>query len=162
MQPTPEPIDDALISRALRRRPRAAHKGDFGRVLIVGGGRGMPGAVRLCGEACLRSGAGLVTAATSPGHIAAVVAGRPELICHEVQTAAMLQPLLDAANVIVIGPGLGRDEWAQEMFDAAMRSDRPLVVDADALNLLAERPYRSNDWVLTPHPGEAARLLGLS
>lgn len=133
----------------------------------------MPGAVRLSGEACLRSGAGLVTVATHPGNAAAVVPGRPELMCHEVSTAAELKPLIDAADIVAIGPGLGRDEWACTMFGAVLESDKPLVVDADGLNLLSgqhgaraidpallSRPCRNR--VLTPHPGEAARLLGKS
>ena len=143
----------------LAPRKRNAHKGDFGHVLIVGGGPGMSGAVRLCGEAALRSGAGLVSVATHPSHHAMITAGRPELMCHAVDSAADLVPLLARTTVIAIGPGLGTGEWSRAMFDAVMQSDLPLVIDADALNLLSRSAVRKPDWILTPHPGEAARLL---
>ncbi len=160
-QPAAERLEVSLLSKRLQPRWRSAHKGDFGRVLIVGGGAGMPGAVRLCGEACLRSGAGLVTVATRREHVAAVVAARPELICHGVDDASELRALIEAADILVIGPGLGRDAWAHALFDAVMASDKPAVIDADGLNILAERggAQRSDRWILTPHPGEAARLL---
>jgi NAD(P)H-hydrate epimerase len=74
---------------------------------------------------------------------------------------AALRPMLRQASVIAIGPGLGRDEWALGLWAAAFAAKRPLVVDADALRLLATEPIRRDDWVLTPHPGEAAALLGL-
>jgi len=122
----------------------------------------MPGAVRLAGEAALRAGAGLVTVATLPDHLPVVLAGRPELICRGVRKDKELQPLLERADIIALGPGLAQDDWSQQMFRAALASGRPLVLDADALNLLAGKPVRRDDWVLTPHPGEAARLLGTS
>lgn len=143
----------------LRPRPRNAHKGAFGHVLVVGGGPGMPGAARLCGEAALRTGAGLVTLATHPDHAAVINAARPELLAYGVRDAKDLAPLFERAAVIALGPGLGRDVWARTVFRAALGAGRPLVVDADGLNLLAESPSRREDWVLTPHPGEAGRLL---
>ena len=152
-------IDDDAINSSLPPRKRNAHKGDFGHVLIVGGGPGMSGAVRLCGEAALRTGAGLVSVATHPSHHAIVSAGRPELMCHAVQSADDLAPLLARASVIALGPGLGRGAWSQTMFDAVMQSELPMVIDADALNILGESDVRRPDWILTPHPGEAARLL---
>jgi len=152
-------IDSGLIGSLLPRRSRNAHKGDFGHVLIVGGGPGMPGAVRLCGEAALRSGAGLVSIATHPSHHATIASGRPELMCLPVASAAELAPLIARATTIAIGPGLGSGDWSRTMFDAVMESTVPLVVDADALNLLCKSGLRRPDWVLTPHPGEAARLL---
>lgn len=161
-EPLVRRIDESLLARCLLPRRRDTHKGNFGRVLIVGGGRGMPGAVRLSGEACLRAGAGLVTVATRAENVAAIVSGRPELICHGVETAEELRPLLEAATVIVVGPGLGTDEWAQAMFKQAIATGKPTVVDADGLNLLAADPSlatRVANRVLTPHPGEAARLL---
>jgi NAD(P)H-hydrate epimerase len=131
-----------------------------GRVLLVGGGEGMPGAIRLAGEAALRAGAGLVTVATWPAHAAAIAMARPELICIGCPDAATLAPLLEAADVVAVGPGLGRSPWAEALATATFASDRPLVADADALNLLAAAPRRRSAWCLTPHPGEAARLLG--
>lgn len=160
-RPVAERMMDASIGQLLPRRARTAHKGDHGRVLIVGGGLGMPGAARLAGEACLRAGAGLVTIATRTVNVPAIVGSRPELICHGVEDAVAIDPLIEKADAIAIGPGLGLDAWAKTLFDRVMASARPLLIDADALTLLAAKPMRRDDWVLTPHPGEAARLLGV-
>ena len=162
-KPGLERIVDAEILQALPRRPRAAHKGNFGRVLIIGSGVGMPGATRLSGEACLRVGAGLVTVAVAPENVAAISAGRPELICLHLTGASVLAEAIEKAEVIAIGPGLGRTPWASEALEAVLATDKPLVVDADALNLIAEKgPVRRDNWILTPHPGEAGRLLDIS
>ena len=159
--PVMERLLESDITRALPRRARAAHKGVFGRVLIVGGTAGMAGAVRLAGEASLRCGAGLVTVATAPENVTAVVAGRPELICQGVRGADELAPLLAAASVVAVGPGLGTTAWSRGVLDVVLSCGKPLVIDADAINILAhsERlpPAQS---ILTPHPGEAGRLLG--
>ncbi|MGI9262268.1 MAG: NAD(P)H-hydrate dehydratase, partial [Woeseiaceae bacterium] len=154
-------IDDNILRKALPRRKRSAHKGKFGHVVVVGGGPGMPGAVRLCGEAALRTGAGLVSIATHPDHSEQVPAGRPELMCHAVKHAADLEPLLDKATVVAVGPGLGQDEWAKEMLGAVLAVELPVVIDADALNLLADIETEHKDLILTPHPGEAGTLLGI-
>jgi NAD(P)H-hydrate epimerase len=160
-RPLLQRLSEGEIARALPPRGRAANKGDFGRVLIVGGGPGMPGAVRLAGESCLRVGAGLVTVATARDNLNAVVAGRPELIVHAVEEAAALEPLLGSADVVAVGPGLGQSTWAASMFEGVLGCGKPLLIDADALNLLAKsaRPAPARS-VLTPHPGEAGRLLG--
>jgi hydroxyethylthiazole kinase-like uncharacterized protein yjeF len=160
--PRIERILESEIQHVLPRRARSSHKGDFGRVLIVGGGAGMPGATRLAGEACLRVGAGLVTVAVAPENVAAIVAGRPELICVPLTSSEALSEPVERADVIAIGPGLGRTPWARSALEVVMRAGKPLVVDADALNIIAESggPARE-DWILTPHPGEAGRLLGL-
>jgi ADP-dependent NAD(P)H-hydrate dehydratase / NAD(P)H-hydrate epimerase len=156
-------IVEAEIHAALPRRPRASNKGDFGRVLIVGSGSGMPGAARMAGEASLRVGAGLVTVAVAPENVAAIAAGRPELICIGVKEEGVLDEALSRADVIAVGPGLGRTPWSRAALRAALTSGKPLVVDADALNLLAESTVATReDWILTPHPGEAGRLLGAS
>jgi NAD(P)H-hydrate epimerase len=144
----------------LPRRARDAHKGAGGRVLVIGGDRGMPGAVRMAGEAACRTGAGLVTIATHPAHAAALNIGRPELIVYGVEDKQALGILLARADCVALGPGLGQGDWGQQALAAALESTRPLVVDADALNLLARDPWHREDWVLTPHPGEAARLIG--
>lgn len=146
-------------------RPHHGHKSQFGRVLVVGGGPGMPGAVRLAGEAALRVGAGLVTVATLGAHQSIVVGARPELMCLAIDDAAMLADLLPAFDVIAVGPGLGTGEWSRVALWTVLshcRHEQGLVVDADALNLLSmlEGLPRHPDWILTPHPGEAARLLG--
>lgn len=141
-------------------RPRSAHKGRFGHVLVVGGQPGMGGAARLSAEAAARCGAGLVTIATHPQHAAVLNLDRPELMCAGVAGAADLRPLLARATQVVVGPGLGRGDWARGLLAVLWDTGLPLAVDADALNLLAENPLRRDDWILTPHPGEAARLLG--
>lgn len=153
-------IDESVIQEQLRPRKRTAHKGDFGHVLIVGGGPGMSGAVQLCGEAALRSGAGLVSIATHPLHSGMIATRRPELMAHGIHSPDDLAVLMERATVVAIGPGLGTDDWARSLFDAAASSAIPLVVDADALNLLSQKSLENADWILTPHPGEIARLLG--
>jgi NAD(P)H-hydrate epimerase len=152
-------LDEGDVAAALPPRRRTAHKGDHGHVLVIGGGPGMPGAARLAGEAALRAGAGLVTLAVHPQSLAAAAA-RPELMHVAASTAADLAVVLSRATVVAVGPGLGQGDWARSLFDATLASGKPLVVDADALNLLAASPQRVDRWVLTPHPGEAARLLG--
>lgn len=120
----------------------------------------MAGAARMAGEAAARVGSGLVTVATRPEQAAVLAGVRPELMCHGVEGPRDLLPLLRRATVVAIGPGLGRSRWAQGLFTAVLDTKLPLVVDADALNLLAAEPVARGNWVLTPHPGEAARLLG--
>jgi NAD(P)H-hydrate epimerase len=144
-------------------RRRNSHKGESGRVLCIGGELGKGGAVMLCAEAALRSGAGLVDVATRAAHVPALLARRPEVMAHAVDSAEQLQALLEAADVVAPGPGLGQEAWGRALFSKALESGRPLVIDADALNLLAASPRPlPPDTVLTPHPGEAARLLGSS
>ncbi|QQS54328.1 MAG: NAD(P)H-hydrate dehydratase [Candidatus Competibacteraceae bacterium] len=146
----------------LPRRSRSAHKGHFGHVLVVGGELGMAGAARMAAEAAARCGAGLTSIATRAAHAGLQAAARPELMFHGVETPAELVPLLDRATVVAIGPGLGRAVWGRTLLHAVLASDKPLVVDADALNLLAAEPVFRDHWVLTPHPGEAARLLKMT
>jgi len=160
VEPAARLLGDADLAALPARRRRVSHKGDHGHVLVVGGDVGMCGAALLAGSAALRTGAGLVSLATRAAHAAALTAARPELMCHGVDRAADLLPLLRRADVVAIGPGLGRTRWGAQLLGAALDSGRPLVVDADALTLLAADPERREDWVLTPHPGEAARLLG--
>lgn len=145
----------------LAPRVRNAHKGEFGHVLVIGGDVGMSGAAQLAGEAAARIGAGRVSIATRAAHAALLSVARPELMCHPVETAAQLRPLLAHATVIVIGPGLGQGAWGRAMLAAVLQANLPCVIDADGLNLLAHEPVASAQWVLTPHPGEAARLLAL-
>jgi hydroxyethylthiazole kinase-like uncharacterized protein yjeF len=157
--PSAQLLTAAPLGALSAPRPRAAHKGAHGHVLVVGGDHGMVGALRLAGEAALRTGAGLVSLATRAEHAAAIAAACPELMSHGVASARNLAPLLARATVVAIGPGLGRSRWARELLAAVLECARPLVVDADALNLLSRDPLRRADWVLTPHPGEAGRLL---
>jgi NAD(P)H-hydrate epimerase len=155
-------IGEHALAELLPRRRRTTHKGQQGSVLVIGGGIGMAGAARMAGEAALRAGAGLVTVATWPDNVASITASRPELMCRGVASAEELEPMIERADVLAIGPGLGRDAWGQELLDKALLSDKPTVIDADALNLLSHAPRASSKWILTPHPGEAGRLLGIS
>ena len=143
-------------------RRRTAHKGDAGHVLVIGGAPGFSGAARMAAEAAARAGAGLVTVATHPDHAAVLNIGRPELMVQAVRESAELGPLLEKANVVAIGPGLGCSAWGRSLFTTARQAALPMVVDADALNLLAEQSTYRQDWVLTPHPGEAGRLLSIA
>ena len=148
------------LKKYLPRRQRTANKGAYGHVLVVGGDYGMAGAVRMAGIAAAKIGAGLTTVATKPEHVAAVNGACPELMCYGINTAQELQKLLAKATVLVIGPGLGNSSWSKELWQIAMENDDILkVVDADALNLLAVNQHKSTNWILTPHPGEAGRLL---
>ncbi len=160
------PVARRLTARSLiglfRRRRRSAHKGDLGHVAVIGGAEGMPGAVRLAGEAAYRAGAGLVTVATHPAHAADINCTRPELLVCAIEDARTLRAALQRATVIAVGPGLGQGDWGRMVLAVALESSVPKVVDADALNILAAEPDRRDDWILTPHPGEAARLLGIT
>jgi len=154
----------------LPKRSRYANKGCCGHVLVVGGDYGMGGAVRMAAEAAARVGAGLVSVATRQEHVAAINIARPEIMCHSVKDASDLLPLLNKATCIVLGPGLGTADWGQMLFCEIVRNNNqlPLVVDADALNLLStsaenyQEMFAQPNWILTPHPGEAARLLDVS
>lgn len=143
----------------LPRRRRSAHKGSYGHSLLVGGAPGMSGAIRLAGEAALRSGSGLVSIATHPDHAAILNLHRPELMVHAVASAAQLRPLLARIDALGIGPGIAQTAWSRALLTLVQNTVQPKVLDADALNLLAQTRSHRDDWILTPHPGEAARLL---
>lgn len=151
------------LIHVLKPRQKNAHKGKFGHVLIIGGDEGFLGAARMAAEAAARVGAGLVSIATRKSHAGLLSTVRPEIMSKGVESLDELLPMIQKANVIVIGPGLGQSEWAKSFLARVLESDLPLVIDADALNLLAdgfsEQDQASSNWVLTPHPGEAARLL---
>ncbi|NNC22945.1 NAD(P)H-hydrate dehydratase [Salinisphaera sp. USBA-960] len=160
-------ISATRAQTALAPRVATAHKNDHGRVHCVGGNRGMGGSIRLAAEGALRTGSGLVSVACHPDHASAMSQARPELMAAGVDADGDERDLNTAADVIVIGPGLAGDTWAERRFASAMASDKPFVLDADGLNWLACVPEssahrRRGDWILTPHPGEAARLLACS
>ncbi|WP_122928620.1 NAD(P)H-hydrate dehydratase, partial [Pseudomonas viridiflava] len=147
----------------LAPRPRTAHKGMYGRVLIIGGDHGFGGAALLSAESALRSGAGMVTLATRTEHVPAALTRMPEIMSAGIHSANQLMTLIEAASVLVVGPGLGQDSWGRSLLSAAANADRPQVWDADALNQLATgQVVLPKNSVITPHPGEAARLLGIS
>jgi len=140
-----------------------AHKGHYGHVMLVGGDLGFGGAIALAAGAALKSGAGLVSVATRPEHVSSVLARHPEAMVHGVQSGQDLQLLLDRADVVVIGPGLGQTYWGEQLLQQVMAIHTPVLLDADALNILAKGRIKHNlaerISVMTPHPGEAARLL---
>lgn len=151
-----------LTPQALPARPRDSHKGRYGHVLALGGDVGAGGAIRLCGEAAARVGAGLVSIATRETNVGAILAARPELMPSGVHVPRNLEPLLAHASVCALGPGLGQSDWGRGLWQAALDAGLPTVLDADGLNLLAaNRHTLPAACVLTPHPGEAARLLAV-
>jgi len=147
----------------LAARPASANKGQFGRVLVIGGDHGFGGAALLSAESALRSGAGMVTLATRGEHVPAALTRVPEVMSAGISSANQLRALIEPAAVLVVGPGLGQASWGRSLLSAAANAQRPQVWDADALNVLAAGVVTlPPDSVITPHPGEAARLLGVS
>ncbi|WP_061237439.1 NAD(P)H-hydrate dehydratase [Ectopseudomonas composti] len=154
-------LDPGNLPR-LAARSALAHKGQFGHLLVVGGDLGMGGAALLCADSALRAGAGMVSLATRAEHVAAALVRRPEIMCAAVASANQLLALIERADVCVVGPGLGQGAWSRSLLSGVCAFDAPQVWDADALNLLAAGQVTSpRQGVLTPHPGEAARLLGV-
>ncbi len=154
-----EVLTKNIISQHLPRRMKDSHKGHYGHVLIVGGDYGLPGAAHMAAEAAIRVGAGLVSVATRPEHIAVISATRPEIMCYAIHAADDLIKLLERATVIIIGPGLGRSTWSEELFKTVVAANKPMLIDADGLYWLADYHLANQNWILTPHPGEAANLL---
>jgi hydroxyethylthiazole kinase-like uncharacterized protein yjeF len=155
-----ELLDLNRLLHYLPQRNRSSYKNEFGHVLIVGGDLGMAGAVQMAGRAAVRIGAGLAAVITQPEHVAAINNVCPELMCYGMSDfSGKLTEIINRATVVVIGPGLGSSAWSKALWQIAKEASKPLVIDADGLNLLAENPAKSENWILTPHPGEAARLL---
>jgi hydroxyethylthiazole kinase-like uncharacterized protein yjeF len=153
--------DWSSVTLGISKRAANAHKGNFGHVLVVAGDRGFGGAGLLVAEAAARSGAGLVSLATRQEHVAAALSRCPSVMSHGVVHGSELAPLLASATVVVCGPGLGQSAWGQQMLQQVLECHKPQVLDADALNLMASKTsVAADNRVLTPHPGEAARLLG--
>ncbi|MFO1370523.1 MAG: NAD(P)H-hydrate dehydratase [Marinagarivorans sp.] len=156
-------VDAHTCAGLLPRRAADAHKGHSGHVLVVGGELGMGGAGLLCSEAALKVGAGLVSLATRAEHLSASQVRRPEVMAKAAHSAADLNGLLAKATVLALGPGLGQEPWGQQLYQAALGSGKPVVLDADGLNLLAKATAGLScprPCIITPHPAEAARLLG--
>ncbi|MFT5571578.1 MAG: hydroxyethylthiazole kinase-like uncharacterized protein yjeF [Cryomorphaceae bacterium] len=155
----------AFEAPILPTRQKNSHKGSFGQALVVGGDFGYGGAAIMAAESALLCGAGLVSLATREQHVLASLARRPELMVRGVQTALDIKPMLENCNALVAGPEIGQSDWSHEVLSACLDTQIPLLVDADELNLLASgfSKYRNHrDWILTPHPGEAVRMLGVS
>ena len=161
-------IDPPLFRALLAPRPPSGHKGSFGHVLVVAGSRGKTGAAAMTGLSALRAGAGLVTVASAASAIPVIAGHAPEVMTEPLpETAqgsiapeARLDTLAQGKTVIAMGPGLGQDPAIASLVqDACARFEQPIVLDADAL---AGQPRGSHGRVrvLTPHPGEMARLTG--
>lgn len=151
-----------ILQQRLPARAINAHKGDFGTLLIVGGDKGMSGAPLLSGMAAQRSGAGKVMIATHPSHASHLVNNWPSLMAYGVEDAQELSHLLQQATHIAMGPGLGQSPWGKALWAHSLQIALPRLLDADALNMLSHQPQKHMDWILTPHIGEAARLLHCS
>ncbi|WP_202561566.1 bifunctional ADP-dependent NAD(P)H-hydrate dehydratase/NAD(P)H-hydrate epimerase [Enterobacter cancerogenus] len=154
-------FDASQLAHWLPPRRPTSHKGDQGRLVIIGGDTGTAGAIRMTGEAALRCGAGLVRVLTRSENIVPIITARPELMVHEL-TPKSLEESLEWADVVVIGPGLGQETWGKQALLKVENFRKPMLWDADALNLLAINPDTRHNRILTPHPGEAARLLNCS
>jgi len=152
-------ISARIVQERLPARRRTMHKGEAGHLVVIGGDVSMAGAAQLAGTAALRTGAGLVTIATRRSNMDAIGRSQPELMCHPVEDQLSLETVLAGKTAVVVGPGLGQSQWGVEMLSAVLASGLPGVVDADALNLLAQAPRQTGQMILTPHPGEASRLL---
>lgn len=159
------PITQKQVAGFLKPRPKNSHKGMFGTVTVIGGAAGMVGAAILAGRAALKMGAGRVRIGLLAGKMPLVDMRMPELMLHP--ASAVLQ--YSDPGVVVIGCGLGNSLSAHKLLHDAIRMETPLVLDADALNLIAQRPdlrtmllARTAPTLSTPHPGEAARLLDCS
>ncbi|EJA3096606.1 TPA: NAD(P)H-hydrate dehydratase [Vibrio parahaemolyticus] len=168
-------IDHKVIPRLLPKPKATAHKGDNGKLLCVGGNQGMSGAIRLCASAAVRSGAGLTASITHPDSFIPLQVSCPEVMSQSITTDLLrdaenvLTKRIRWADVLVFGPGFGDDEWAYQAYQYLSQEQKPKVVDADGLNILAMLSQRcdgtlvcDNQRVITPHPGEAARLLNVT
>lgn len=143
-------------------RPLTAHKGMYGRVLAIGGDHGTGGAALLSAESALRAGAGMVSLATRGEHVSAALVRLPEVMAAPISSANQLLAMVEQASVLVVGPGMGQGSWGRSLLSVAASSSKQQVWDADALNLLAAGAVSlPADSVITPHPGEAARLLAV-
>lgn len=155
-------IHEQVIT-TLNKRSLSSHKGNFGHVVVIGGGiTGYSGAPLLAGEAAMRAGAGLVSVIVAPESLPLLARSPRELMCYGPEKIKECEALFARATVFVVGPGLSQTAWGKQFFQVAITQQKPMVVDADGLNWLAQYPQKSMHWILTPHPGEAARLLNCS
>ena len=155
---------NSQLSCCFAHRRQNSHKGDYGRVLIIGGNIGMGGAVLLASRAACRSGAGAVSLITRPEHVFAALVHTPEVMVIGALDSDNIQAndAIAKASAIVIGPGLGKDDWAQFWLTKILSLKKPTIVDADGLTLAKDLKLDLKHCVITPHPGEAAYLLETS
>ncbi|GHC30657.1 bifunctional NAD(P)H-hydrate repair enzyme [Kushneria pakistanensis] len=156
-------VPERLQNTLPRRRP-TTHKGHCGHLLVVGGQPGFGGSTIMSAETAARLGAGLVSLATASVHIPPALTRCPEMMVREARNGLDIEDLVDKATAVLIGPGLGQGAWGQGLMQTVMNAAGPRLVDADGLHLLAAGygGERRDDWILTPHPGEAAMLLDCS
>ncbi len=159
IRPVSKLLNVAQTEQGLVARKKNAHKGQFGQALIVGGDEGMLGSVMLAAQTCAYTGAGIVRVVTRSEHAPMVTVKCPEVMAYGDRN---LSDLIERSTVVAVGFGLSNNAWSNNLWQQVLLSDKPKVVDAGALRLLATQPIRRDDWILTPHPGEAAALLGLS
>lgn len=155
-------VNYELLKSQLPPRHNNVYKQQLGHVLLIGGDETMPGAIRIAAEACLRAGAGLVSVATHTENRAIIMQGRYELMVHGISTPEQLTTLIEKADVCVLGPGLGQSSWAENIWHKVVKNAKRLVLDADGLNFLAKHVQKLSNAILTPHAGEAGRLLQVS
>lgn len=143
------------------KRKADSNKGDFGHALIIGGDYGMNGAIILAAEAACRAGCGKVSVLSRKENYTALLSRLPNVMTIFDEEK---KDIFENKSVIVIGPGLGKSSWAKSLLKKVLQSDLPKIIDADALNLISEmkKSPRLKNSIITPHVGEAARLLGLS
>lgn len=162
-------VEEAWVAARVPPIPASSHKGTRKTLAVVGGGKGMAGAAILAGEGALRSGIGLLRIVTAPGNEVAVHAGIPAAIVqHWPETPVDLEMLAAEVDAVAIGPGLGTSPLTRDLVERILLAwSGPVVVDADALNVFAgdslslAQLLRGRPAVITPHPAELARLLGL-
>lgn len=140
-------------------RNEDSHKGSNGRVLIIGGEQAMAGAACLAAWSAYIAGAGLLRVACVPENVTTITVCRPEVLVSGIHTPKQLRKLFQQSDVLALGPGLGQSNWSRKVFEYCLEHSSPDIIDADGLNLLATSPEKRQNWILTPHPGEAASLL---
>eukprot|EP00055_Hartaetosiga_balthica_P015284 m.89007 g.89007 ORF g.89007 m.89007 type:complete len:590 (+) comp8822_c4_seq6:109-1878(+) len=146
-----------------KQRSLTSHKTKHGKIVVIGGDKGFPGAIRMTAEACLRAGSGLVKVLTHPSSVVPVLSGRPELMVVGIEKERNVDVDLKWCNAFAVGPGIDDVEGILKIVghDCVSRTDVPFVVDAGALELL-QRGEHIDNRIITPHPGEAGRLLNKS
>ncbi|MDC0610555.1 NAD(P)H-hydrate dehydratase [Vibrio sp.] len=155
-------LDNNSLKTELGKRAQSSHKGSHGKGVIIGGGAGMAGASVLASTAALKSGIGMIATISHPNNVMPIIVSQPEVMASGWNENDVIANRLDWCNVVAIGPGLGRDSQAQILYNRVSDTELPKVVDADGLYFLASQPTYDAQRVITPHPGEAAKLLGCS
>ena len=159
-------IDQTLLEKVIVERPRHSHKGDYGRLLLLGGTYPYGGAIIMSAIAAVKSGAGLVTVGTDKENIPALHSHLPEAMAFSIKDKALLKEQLEKAEVILLGPGLRENVFGEELVNRvfySLREEQILIVDGGALGILAKAhlTFPSSQLILTPHQKEWERLSGI-